>query len=155
MDDLVQWLRAQLDEDERLAREATPGPWWHNPGKQWLGPEAFQKYDLRQGEEFVGYGGPHPFTGAVCSTGPASNMQGMKDAAFIARHDPARVLREIDAKRKLLRALESSEVALRNTEPGKDPHDLVKGATNGLRAAVRVHAAVYADRPGYKESWRP
>jgi hypothetical protein len=25
--DLVQWLTAQLDEDERIAKAATPGPW--------------------------------------------------------------------------------------------------------------------------------
>lgn len=33
MDDLVRWLGAQLDEDERIARAATPGPWRHHPGK--------------------------------------------------------------------------------------------------------------------------
>ena len=27
MDDLVHWLGAQLDEDERIARAATEGPW--------------------------------------------------------------------------------------------------------------------------------
>jgi hypothetical protein len=27
MDELVVWLRAQLDEDERITRAATPGPW--------------------------------------------------------------------------------------------------------------------------------
>ena len=27
MDDLVQWLRAQLDEDERIAQGAPVGPW--------------------------------------------------------------------------------------------------------------------------------
>ncbi|WP_329215167.1 DUF6221 family protein [Streptomyces sp. NBC_01485] len=146
MDDLVQWLRAQLDEDERIARAATPGPWWHNPGKQWLGPEAFEKYDLRQGEEFVGYGGPHPFTGAVASTGPASNVQGMKDAAFIAAHDPARVLREIDAKREVVRLAERAH----------DYHEtFMNGFAAAMEQALRLFALAYADRPGYQESWRP
>ncbi|MGW2940001.1 DUF6221 family protein [Streptomyces sp. NPDC001156] len=27
MDDLIQWLRVQLDEDVRIARAATEGPW--------------------------------------------------------------------------------------------------------------------------------
>lgn len=178
MDELVRWLTACLDEDERIARAATPGPWWHNPGKQWLGPEAFEKYDLRQGEEFVGYGSPHPFTGAVASTGPASNAQGMKDAAFIAAHDPARVLREIDAKRRIVAAY---------LPPGGDPHpglpctDDIEGDPDGVFYAeqhpadqgacvrhleaskrllhhdyvLRLLALPYADRPGYEERWAP
>ncbi|WP_405888851.1 DUF6221 family protein [Streptomyces sp. NBC_01136] len=150
-DDLPEWLRTQLDEDERIAKDATPGPWWHNPGKQWLGPDAFEKYDLRQGEEFVGYGGPHPFTGAVASTGPASNMQGMKDAAFIAAHDPARVLREIDAKRKLI------ETITRRYEASKASSTSTSlGAEWVVRADVlRLLALPYTDRPGYREEWRP
>ncbi|MGW5175874.1 DUF6221 family protein [Streptomyces sp. NPDC004082] len=146
MDELVRWLGEQLDEDERIARAATPGPWWHNPGKQWLGPEAFETYDLRQGEEFVGYGGPHPFTGAVASTGPASNMQGMKDAAFIAEHDPARVLREIDAKRDLLRFAAGVH----------DHHEtFTTGVSARLDGTLRLFALAYADRPGYRNEWKP
>jgi hypothetical protein len=155
-DNLPEWLHAQLDEDERIAKDATPGPWWHNPGKQWLGPDAFEKYDLRQGEEFVGYGGPHPFTGAVASTGPASNMQGMKDAAFIAEHDPTRALREIEAKRQ---ALARYEFACRqaadersNSEEEREVWVQVAGA---LQSVVLCFAAIYADRPGYDEAVRP
>lgn len=160
MDELVRWLREQLDEDEQIAQEATPGPWWHNPGKQWLGPEAFEKYDLRQGEEFVGYGGPHPFTGAVCSTGPASNMQGMKDAAFIAEHDPARVLREIDAKRQILRqAFEHAATIDGEWGCCHDADEIEAGhceeqRPNDLRL-LRLLALPYAGRPGYREEWAP
>lgn len=138
MDDLVQWLREQLDEDEQITRAAADEtePEWSDGGP------------YGESVHTAAHGG-------LVAVGPWTGYLGDEVRRHIARHDPARVLREIDAKRKLLRALESSEVALRNTEPGKDPHDLVKGATNGLRAAVRVHAAVYADRPGYKESWRP
>lgn len=149
MVDLVRWLDEQLDEDERIAREATPGPWWHNPGKQWLNPEAFEKYDLRQGEEFVGYGGPHPFTGAVASTGPASDAQGMKDATFIAAHDPARVLREIDAKRQLLARYEELRAA--SKEQG-----LIGDVTEEYQDfLLRLLALPYADRPSYREGWAP
>jgi len=145
VDDLVKWLRAQLDDDERIAREATPGPWWYNPGKQWLGPEAFEKYDLRQGEEFVGYGGPHPFTGAVSATGPANNPQSMRDAEFIAEHDPARALREIDTKRRLLEWLvRKDDWALDNNLWTWDSDE-----------ALCLLALPYADRPGYREEWRP
>lgn len=96
------WVRAEMDAAEAEALAATAGPWWYNPGKQWLDPEAFERYDLAKGEEFVGYGGPSPFVGAVAATGPASNPQSMADAAFIARHDPAAVLRRIAADRALI-----------------------------------------------------
>ncbi|NUS78490.1 MAG: hypothetical protein HOV70_20140 [Streptomyces sp.] len=152
MDELVEWLRAQLDEDERIARAATPGPWWHNPEKQWLGPEAFEKYDLRQGEEFVGYGGPHPFTGAVASTGPASNAQGMQDATFIAEWDPARVLREIEADRKLIADYVSAQETV-DAIAHPDMYDV--GRAQGLEDAVRRRASAYDQRPGYREDWRP
>ncbi len=147
MEDLVQWLRAQLDEDERRAKAATPGPWWHNPGKQWLAPDAFEKYDLKQGEEFVGYGGPHPFTGAVCATGPASHAQSMRDAEFIAEHDPARVLREIDAKRQLLYQFEHRGNSVRATAGLWDG-----GVWDDM---LRLLALPYADRPDYREEWVP
>ncbi|MFK0140684.1 DUF6221 family protein [Streptomyces murinus] len=160
MDDLVEFLRARLDEDERIARAATPGPWWHNPGKQWLSPDAFEKYDLHQGEEFVGYGGPHPFTGAVASTGPASHMQAMKDAAFIAAHDPARVLREIDAKRRIIALWKAADDDAAGEQRHADSYDTgadgwPMGREDALSDVLRLLALSYADRPGYKESWRP
>lgn len=155
-EDLTRWLGEQLDVDERTTKDATPGPWWHNPGKQWLGPDAFEKYDLRQGEEFVGYGGPHPFTGAVASTGPASNMQGMKDAAYIAEHDPVRVLREIEAKRGIVARYEFAcrEAADERSNSEEEREVWVKVA-GALQSCVLCLAAIYADRPGYDEAWRP
>lgn len=100
--DPLAYLRAAHDTAEAEAKAATDGPWWYNPGKQWLGAEAFERWDLRQGEEFVGYGGPSPFVGAVAATGPANTPQSMADAAFIARHDPSAVLRRIAADRQLI-----------------------------------------------------
>lgn len=130
MDDLVRWLGEQLDEDERIARRA--------------------------GDSFRQIGE----TGVIVATEgdraeecASANWTGI--AEHIVQHDPARVLREIDAKRRILRALENAEVSLRNTVPRREPHELMTGATNSLRAIVRTLAAVYADRPGYSEAWRP
>ncbi|MCX4540485.1 DUF6221 family protein [Streptomyces sp. NBC_01565] len=72
MDDLVQFLRARLDEDEQTARAATPGPWAVDGGSVYVG---------RPINEVVDYS---------------------ESAAHIARHDPARVLAEVDAKRQML-----------------------------------------------------
>lgn len=134
--ELVDFLRARLDEDEAAATAATPGPWWYNPGKQWLDPEAFEKYDLAKGEEFVGYGGPHPFTGAVCATGPASHSQSMADAAHIARvADPARVLAEVEAKRAVV-----------------DFADTYEGSFHASQFLSKL-AAVYRNHPDFDPAW--
>ena len=72
--DLVQWLRAQLDEDERIARAATQGDWvWSR--------------------EFVTPPGYHHRTVGPLEPG---------DAAYMTTWAPARVLREVDAKRQLI-----------------------------------------------------
>jgi hypothetical protein len=70
----------------------------------------------------------------------------------------ARVLREIDAKRQIL-----DEHELVPTAPGKEPGCAVCVATpswgpevvSGPCTTLRLLALPYADRPGYREEWRP
>jgi hypothetical protein len=144
--DLVQWLTACLDEDERIARRA--------------------------GDSFRQIGE----TGVIVATEgdraeecASANWAGV--AEHIVRHDPARVLREIDAKRQMLDAY---------LPPGADPHpglpcinyegarpedfDEYDSCSRHLEAnkrrfhgdyVLRLLALPYADRPGYLESWRP
>jgi hypothetical protein len=146
IDDLIPWLRAQLDEDERVARAATAARWWHNPGKAWLDPAAFEAFDLSKGEEFVGYG-ESPLSGCVAATGPASHAQSMADAEHIALHDPARVLAEVDAKRRILALHDEQHDCDGDPRSYADPYE-------GCRT-LRLLALPYADRPGYREEWRP
>lgn len=81
-DDLARWISEQLDEDERIARAAGGVGWLRaeHPG------ETVAIFDSR-GEPVV-YDEGWPTEG---------------QQAHIAEWDPARVLREIDAKRQLLR----------------------------------------------------
>ncbi|MBC9715893.1 hypothetical protein H9Y04_25465 [Streptomyces sp. TRM66268-LWL] len=63
------------------------------------------------------------------------------DAAHIARHDPSRVLAAVAAKRQL-------------------PADLVQAAESlGAQwcrdRALQALTVAYADRPGYRDEWRP
>jgi hypothetical protein len=88
MDDLVTWLRAQLDEDERVARAASDWPW-----------EATISSSGEQGDV---QGVTSAFEDYCCSA---------EDAAHIARWDPARVLAEVDAKRQMLDWLAESELS--------------------------------------------
>lgn len=68
----------------------------------------------------------------------------------IAEWDPARVLREIAAKRAVLKAF--AEVA---KNYGRDDVEYADGWVSGLAFAVPHLATVYSDRPGYREDWRP
>jgi hypothetical protein len=126
VEDLVQWLRAQLDEDERIARAATLGPW------------------VQSGIGDYGWTVTFGCPGAGVET--ADTEQGLADASFIAAHNPARVLREIDAKRDLLRVAEGTH----------EHHEtFTAGVASRLEDTLRLFAAAYADRPGYRDEWRP
>lgn len=84
MSDLVTFLRARLDEDEQVARAATPGPW-------------------RAGEPYPDAGSVGAPSGNVCNE-TSDGFVELVDARHIARHDPARVLAEVEAKRKIMQA---------------------------------------------------
>ncbi|WP_037683058.1 DUF6221 family protein [Streptomyces griseus] len=130
VEDLANWLRAQLDEDERIARTATLGPWVQSG----IGDYGWT----------VDFGRP----GAGVET--ADTEQGLADADFIAAHNPARVLREIDAKRQIL-ALHRPYVA----ESGQACLGCAGGIEFERCPVVRLLALPYAGRPGYREEWRP
>lgn len=64
----------------------------------------------------------------------------------VAAHGPARVLREIDAKRDLLRFAEGIH----------DHHEtFTTGVAARLEQTLRLFALAYADRPGFREEWAP
>lgn len=126
MDDLITFLRAQLDEDERIARAATPGPWEPVPERPgWLTSAEY-------------------WSVVDCSGTPAAR----ENAEHVAEWDPARVLREIEAKRQIIDQHERYAAERRRMMGGWDP----QSDDSPVLAAL---AAVYADRPGYQESWRP
>jgi len=135
MDDLVRWLGKQLEEDERLARAATPGP-WSRMGRRVLDPTP-----------------PSDRLGIGMAVGHAAADADFNETAdHIVRHDPARVLREIDSKRAIL--------AL-HTQSLRDGGCQVCDVPGGRRlrpdacTTVRMLASAYADRPGFREEWRP
>lgn len=108
MDELIAFVRAQLDEDERVARAAQEWTWRPELAAEFGSPE------------------------------------------HIARWDPARVLAEVEAKRRILdeykRALDRRR---------QHPDDLASiGALLALLSAVKIAAQPYARRPGWHEEWR-
>lgn len=89
--------------------------------------------------------------------------------AHMAEHDPARVLREIDSKRRLLahyiKAAQAVEeltatrerLRLRGQDLLMTEMELESAIhrRDTLHGVVCVLAAVYADREGYEEGWAP
>ncbi|MFD5217476.1 DUF6221 family protein [Streptomyces tendae] len=120
MNDLVQWLRAQLADDERIAR-AAHAPNWSTDGRRGL------HYGVE--DEWI--------TDALTTA----------DADHMARHDPARVLREIDAKRQVIA---EHDVYGRKLGERMDCQSL-----DFPCRTLRLLALPYADRPGYRPDWRP
>lgn len=111
---VVTWLRAQLDEDERVARAVAGSGRW-------------VKYSE---------GGD----GAAIETEPGGDPGA-----------PARVLAEVEAKRRILELYEWA-VARQALDPG----DRLHLGERAVAEQVLWHLAEpYADRPGYDESWRP
>lgn len=119
MPDLHSRIAVEIERRLAVARAATPGPWRHDPAKQWHAPEDLA--ERRNGEEFVGAGKP---TIAIAATGPADHSQSMMDADHIALHDPADAERRYSAA---LRVLNRHAPAPRLTDPLRgevDPWDL-------------------------------
>lgn len=97
MTDIVEFIRARLDDDERIARKAA-----HSNG----GAAMWHRYDIRDElnnhtTAAVDIG----LRGLLASEGPHGTDEDPllpAELTHIARHDPARVLREVAAKRRVL-----------------------------------------------------
>lgn len=132
-DDLIAFLRARLDGDERVARSAWPGPWTATPN----------------GEGASELHGPQ-----ILSSSPPPVLAEDADAQHIARWDPARALVEVDARRRIIAQYEaiceqvSNPVSAANFERAY----AMKGE---LRDVLELIALPYADHPDYREEWRP
>jgi hypothetical protein len=145
---LVEFLRARLDEDEAVARAASQGPAnWHTG----LGNDDWTRDRMlfdRDG---------NPMWDNEGSQG-LSMPEGV--APHVARHDPARVLADVAAKRAIV-----DEHALLDPPPEPDDdwplvcrrcedrrrHDAMRWPCPTLRRL----AAVYADHPDYDQGWAP
>ncbi len=119
---MVAWLAAQLDDDERAASAASPGPWTYDPTRGFRMPGSGPL-------EFV-FAGTSPDVRGIAATGPADDPQSMADAGHIARHHPEHVRADVAAKRKIIQRY------------GGSSSDV-----------VRLLAAGYRDRPGYRGEW--
>ncbi|MFJ5644011.1 DUF6221 family protein [Streptomyces sp. NPDC093223] len=128
MEDLVRWLGEQLDEDERIANEAG------GHRAEWRLATPLDDAEL----------------------GDASWLR-PPELKHAERHDPARVLREIDAKRQLVECHEPWTASNGDVICGRCGREHIDGRPGGHFPCqtLRLLALPYADRPGYLDAWRP
>jgi hypothetical protein len=128
--DLVTFLRSRLDEEEQLAHAASPAPWSANA----------------EHDEVLAADGETVADGFALS----SSKQLRATVDHIVRHDPARVLREVEAKRRILDDLERFIAGGRDLPT--DERAAGKATASGI---VRLLALPYSDHPAYRAEWRP
>lgn len=136
MDDLVQFLRARIDNETRWAQNSgQPSPRWY--------------YDSMANEVR-----DHGNDGTVAFV-PVPNT-----ARHIARYDPARALAEADAKRQLIKAILRYEAKI-DGEWGccHSADEITAGRCEETNpndiTALRLLALPYARHPDYRDEWRP
>lgn len=161
--ELVTWLRAQLDEDERVARTIKLEPWVLSPATGTHGGWLWV-FGKRSADQI--WGGDQPRVGQ-----------------YIVQWHPERVLAEVAAKRALLElhapTLENVEWWHDQTgkgkalvcpschpahpsewypafgEAGEPPEGFVPSYVLAPCPTLLSLLLPYADRPGYREEWRP
>jgi hypothetical protein len=125
IDALTAFCRARLDEEERDARAATPGPWVAEP---WRGAlQVARKSDAA--------------TAAV-----VDDIDTPADAVHIARQDPAATLARVAALRALVGWAEL-HLSTKPTDP--DDADAVDSVHEAVREAHGRLAAIWCDHPDY------
>lgn len=131
MDDLILFLEAENNADEQAAKAAV----MTLPGED---PEVWVELDSAGGTFYI-----MSSSGDLVARGLPES-----EARHIARHDPARVLRECAARRRLITRWESL-AGLTNSEDDGFSRGQLFEVCQDLKDSVQS----YAGRPGFKEEW--
>jgi hypothetical protein len=152
-DDLAAYLLARYDEIEQVAQAAVgkDAPTWRADDQG----EVFAVRDLQDPRcEHHTAGVPNHCDDLPVASGVASGADVTDDAdleqaraAHIAMHDPAAVLRDIAAKRAIVKECHETFVAVEGWEYAAAP-DLA------LRTLLLLAAQPFADRDDFRDQWR-
>lgn len=159
MTDIIEFLRARLDEDEQVARDAVSATWGVGSTQkvEWgpMKPWSEGTYRDVQGQIW-----PQQWTddaSHIYSAAPEKRMvadmtdsytrpKNKPNAQHIARWDPARVLAEVEAKRTVLDVLaRCANIKWTGT------YAVVEEARRALHALTLP----YVDHPDYDPTWGP
>lgn len=133
-DDLATWLKTQLDETEFSD--------WHE--------RTCQTHQKMPPGSPLGLGGS-PLS-CNCRVPEFVLRDVQAGRKIIEAYDRA-AAEEREKSQALVTALKAGD--LRDIPQRQEAHRDALGRQRGLEQAVRLLALPYADRPGYRESWRP
>jgi hypothetical protein len=145
VDELIAFVRRCLDEDERVVRAASVGPWRASPSiRSVYGP----------GSAVVNMPGPLPDWATYVVPPDSEGSEGIEpaNAEHIARWDPARVLAEVDAKRRILDRYEDALARQQDPEHSQiAAHIQAEEYEDWIILAL---AQPYAGQDGWREEWQ-
>lgn len=145
MSDLTTFLLARIAEDEAVARLAT------SDEPRWRSKQKDGTLRIDTGMESMGweFGGGSGMWGCDDPEDDCDAYRGhaFTEADHIARHAPARVLAECEAKRRIVEVL--THVA------AQCPVDQWNPSDTALIEVLGVMAEVYADHPDFQDDWKP
>lgn len=146
---IVEFLEARIAEDEAVAKAAsssTQGDEWESGNER---RDSAMIYVRKPGGfDWVGSAREAVFTAQISNQ---SNWRAQPP--HIARHDPARILREVAAKRAIIKAYVDADIKAHDTYNFHE--DILNGESNGLETAVEALAICWSDHPDFSEGWRP
>jgi hypothetical protein len=150
MTDLVAWLREQIDEDERAARAASPGGWTYGDVDSVAGGSL---YDETRMIGSLHYEQPRDHDGSIVRH--LLSHEADANGQHIARHDPARVLAEVAAKRELLLAYNSAVIdeGLFHRQTDSVAYHQAVARMSAWTYVVQQLAQPYVGRPGWRKEW--
>ncbi|MDA8439376.1 MAG: DUF6221 family protein [Propionibacterium sp.] len=155
MSDLTEFLLARIAEDEAVAEGAALDVGW----------DGFGESRIRSGQRWVAryheVCRPRPLPDEA----PAEAFKrmtiadcgalGLGPARHIARHDPARVLAECEAKRRIVAGLRESERLYDELcDEDSDQRWEYLFRSEALTFAAKSLALPYADHPDFRGEWR-
>lgn len=144
--DLVTWLQAQFDTDERLAGDAlhpdavNPGQWTteHHNSKTHAEPNRCHIAEDKGGNYWS-----------------VAHEVFIPNAEHMANWDPARALAEVESKRLILRRWEGLRAEAAHWEAVRDADCLTaaRSAEQAVGTLVRALAVAYRHRDGWRQEW--
>lgn len=139
----MRFVKTRIDEDEMLARRAPGERWKATLRDDIAGAAVFDEQWLLF--EPTSYDHDEPMSTRPGATGPRYVQESRDELVrHIARWDPARVLRECESKRRLIRAVEDAMAGTEN--PSVDD----RMAWSFLICNL---ATTWADHKDYREEW--
>ncbi|MEV4258093.1 DUF6221 family protein [Spirillospora sp. NPDC049652] len=154
MDELVEFLRARIAKDEQIARAGSGAAWRPSPPGSVSLDTSASDCAPRDGAKAAGSGAAGPGASASETGGPerpgfVAQAENESYAEHIARHSPARALREVAAKRLILDEYVKAAWLMSTGQRG----EAAEAAQAVRLATVRALASAYADHPAYRQEW--